>query len=244
MYNRDGSPRNAWYDPLGFVGLDRVPPPPEVLRLLEKSCTELTDRQALLKTMIPDKAGELQSLGTKLRSMDGNPHLAKQYAALQRRITALADEVRSLRREHSENAAMLESLTSRLERQRMGLRDDPRAHIHHLAVPAKVSGRRYDRLGEAWAAASLSLLLFAFVGLLLLAPRFFAAGLALVSILFVVIESILRRAFIQTVSELTALLAIIASVILVVHFWYWILIAVLVAVASFLLLQRLRELTG
>jgi hypothetical protein len=244
MYNRDGSPRNSWYDPLGFAGLDKVPPPPEVLRLLEKNCAEVTSRQESLKTLIPDKAGELQSLGIRLKSLEGNPHLAKQYAAMQRRMTALAEEVRGLRREHSENHAMLESLTIRLERQRRGVREDARAHIDHLAVPAAATQRRFDRLGEAWAAISLSLLLFGIVGLLFLAPRYLGAGLALITILFVVIESVLRRAFTQTVSELTALLAIIACVILVIHFWYWLIVGILLAVATFLLLQRLRELTG
>jgi len=106
------------------------------------------------------------------------------------------------------------------------------------------SRRRFDSLGEAWAAISLSLLLFGIVGLLFLAPRFLAAGMAIITILFVVIESILRRAFIQTVSELTALLAIFASVILLFHFWNWILIGVLLAIAIFLLAQRVRELAG
>lgn len=27
MYNRDGTPRGSWFDPLGFSGLDKVPPP-------------------------------------------------------------------------------------------------------------------------------------------------------------------------------------------------------------------------
>jgi hypothetical protein len=244
MYNRDGSPRNAWYDPLGFAGLDKVPTPPDVLRLLEKNRAELSERQAALTDLIPAKTAELRSIGIRLRSMQGNPHLAKQYAALHRRMTALADELRGFRREQSENTALLESLTARLERQRRGLRDDPRAHIRHLATPDRSNQRRFDRLGEAWAAVSLSLLLFAIVGILLVTPGFLLVGLAVTTILFVVLESVLRRAFIQTVSEVTALLAVIASVILLVHFWYWMLMAVLLAVAIFLLFQRLRELTG
>jgi hypothetical protein len=244
LYNRDGSPRNAWYDPLGFVGLDKVPPPPEVLRLLEENRAQVTSRQAALKSLIPEKASELQSLGIRLKSMEGNPHLAKQYLAMQRRLIALAEEVRAQRREYSENYALLEGLTIRLERQRRGLRDDPRAHIHHLAVPSSTARQRFDHLGEAWAAISLSLLLFGIVALLFLAPRYLSAGLGIITILFVVIESLLRRAFIQTVSELTALLAMIACVILVIHFWYWLLIGILLAVATFLLLQRVRELTG
>jgi hypothetical protein len=176
--------------------------------------------------------------------MEGNPHLAKQYALLNRKMIAQAEETRGLRREYSENEALLESLTNQLQWRRRGLRDDPRAHIHHLAMPAKTTGRRFERLGEAWAAISLSLLLFGVVAFLLLAPRFLAVGLAVMTLTFVAIESVLRRAFIQTASELTALLAIIASVILTLHFWYWILIGGLLAVATFLLLQRVRELTG
>jgi hypothetical protein len=229
---------------LGFAGLDKVPPPPEVLRLLEKNLAEVTNRQNSLSNLITDRIPELQGLGIRLRSMEGNPHLGKQHAALQRRMASLSEEVHGLRREFSENAALLESLTRRIDRQRRGLRDDPRAHIRHLVVPARAARRRFDHVAEAWAAVSLSLLLFAVVALLVFAPRYLAVGLAALSILFVVVESILRRAFIQTVSELTALLAIIASAILLIHFWYWILIASVLALATFLLLQRVRELAG
>ena len=58
------------------------------------------------------------------------------------------------------------------------------------------------------------------------------------------IESFLRGAFIHTVGEVTVLLAVIASIIIFLHFWFWILILALLAVAAFLLYQRLRELTG
>jgi hypothetical protein len=90
MYNRDGSPRGAWYDPLSFVGLDKVPPPPRALELLDEECAELTSRQAKIETIIPEKTRELQSQGIKLRGMEDNPHLAKQYAALEKEIAELS----------------------------------------------------------------------------------------------------------------------------------------------------------
>ena len=34
MYERSGEPRRSWYDPLGFVGLDKEPPPPAARGLL------------------------------------------------------------------------------------------------------------------------------------------------------------------------------------------------------------------
>jgi len=243
MYNRDGSPRGSWYDPLGFAGLDKVPPPPDALRLLEKNAADITARQTALNTLIPDKAAELQSLGARLTSMEYNPHLAKQYAALEKKIAVSMEEVRGLRREYSENTALLEGLIGRLDRQKRGVEDDPRAHIRHLVLPVKTTRMRFDRFAETWAAVSLSLLLFGIVALVFFAPHYLAAGLAVITLLFIVTESILRGAFIQTVAQLTDILAVIGSVILFFHFWFWILMAALLAVASFLMFQRLRELT-
>jgi hypothetical protein len=244
MYNRDGTPRASWYDPLGFSGLDKVPPPPDAMRVLEQNCTDVANRQTQLKGLIPAKAAEMQALGMKLKGMEGNPHLAGLYAAMQKRSVALADEVRGLRREYLENTAVLESLTGQLDRRRMGRPDDPESHIRHLIMPVQTTRMRFDRLAEPWAAVSLSVLLFGVVALLLLAPRQLVFGLAAITLLIMVAESILRGAFIQTIGELTALLAIIAGIILVVHFWFWLLIAALVGAATFLLFQRLRELTG
>lgn len=244
MYNRDGSPRGSWYDPLGFAGLDKLPPPPQALKLLEANCTEVTVRQAELETLIPSRAGELQATGIRLKGMEGNPHLAKQHAALEKKMATLAEEVRMLRRERSENAALLESLTERLGRLRRGLRDDPRAHIRHIAIPVKTAQMRFDRAAEAWAAVSLSLLLFGIVALIFLTPNYLLTGLAIITLLFIVIESILRGAFVQTVALITALLAVISGLILVFHFWFWILISALLAGAVFLMVQRLRELAG
>jgi hypothetical protein len=244
MYNRDGTPRSAWYDPLGFAGLDKVPTPRELVPLLEKNSAQLNDRQGELEMLIPEKAELVQELGARLKSLEKQPHLAREYGALQKRITTLTDEVHALRRETSENAAMLESMHERLENLKQGVPDDAHGHIHFLATPVRVTQMRFGRVAQAWAAISLSVLLFAIVGLLLLAPRFLPAGLIVTTLLFVVIESFLRGAFIHTVGEVTVLLAVIAAIVLFFHFWFWILIAALLVLASFLLYQRLRELTG
>jgi len=244
MYNRDGSPRSSWYDPLGFAGLDKVPPPPDALRLLEANCAGIKKRQTELSTLIPDKAAELQSLGIKLKGMEDNPHLAKQYVTLEKKINVMAEEVRGLRREYSENAALLEGLQERLGRYRKGQKDAPHAHIRHMAMPVKTTLMRFDRVGETWAAISLSLLLFGIVALLLLSSNYLLGGLVIIMLLFVVLESILRGAFTQTMAQITALLALVSGLILLFHFWKFILVVALLAAASFLLLQRLRELTG
>jgi len=241
MYNRDSSPRGTWYDPLGFAGLDKVPPPPEALTLLEKNCKEITARQEKLEALIPEKAGQLQSLGIKLKGMEGNPHLAKQYASLKKQKDSLVGEVRSLRLEHFENTALLQGLTGRLEHMKQGIQDDPRAHIDHLAVPVVTARMRFHHATQTWAAISQSLLLFGIVALMILTPKYLIAGLLILTILIVAVESILRGAFVQTVGSITIFLAMVSAVILFIHFWYWILIGVLLVTAFFLMAQRLRE---
>jgi hypothetical protein len=244
MYNRDATPRAAWYDPLGFAGLDKVPCPPEALLLLEKNVADMTARQRELNELIPQRVDHLQVLGARLKSFENQPHLAREYGTLQKKILALTDEVHAMRRECTENEAMLDSMNHRLGQLRQGIPDDPHGHIRYLATPVKSTHMRFARMAQAWAAISLSALLFAIVALLLIAPRFLPAGLAVVTLLFIVIESFLRGAFIHTVGQVTVLLAVIASVIILLHFWFWILILALLSMATFLLVQRLRELTG
>jgi hypothetical protein len=245
MYNRDGSPRGSWYDPLGFAGLDKVPPPPQAQHMLDANCQKVSHRQEELEKLIPEKAGELQALGIKLKGLEGNPHLARQYAALEKEINILSTNVRNLRRESLENTALLQGLTRRLERMSAGRQDDAHAHIRHLAVPDNASqALRFDRAAETWAAISLSLLLFIIAGFIFFAPRYIVAGLAIISILFVVADSILRGAFVQTVGRVTLILAMLTAVILFFHFWKWIILVALLAMGISLMIHRLRELTG
>jgi hypothetical protein len=245
MYNRDGSPRGSWYDPLGFAGLDKVPPPPQMQQMLADNCAKVSQRQAGLEKLIPEKAGELQAMGARLKGMIGNPHLAKQYSALEKEINNLSVEVRGLRREYLENTALLQGLTRRLDRMKAGGQDDPRLHIRYLAVPDDPTQiLRFDRAAETWAAISLSLLMFAIAALIFFAPRYIWAGLAIILILFVVAEAFLRGAFVQTVGRITLILAMITTLILFFHFWKWIIVGALVAMGISLMYQRLRELTG
>ena len=70
------------------------------------------------------------------------------------------------------------------------------------------------------------------------------AILGIILILFVVAESFLHGAFVQTVGRTTLILAMITALILFFHFWKWIIVGALVAMGISLMYQRLRELTG
>ena len=245
MYNRDGSPRSSWVDPLGFAGLDKVAPPPEMLQMLVENCSRISRRQTELEKMIPEKTNELQTKGARAKGMVGNPHLAKHYYTLEKEINSLSSEVRGMRREHSENDALFQGLNGRLEKMKAGVQEHPHLHIRHLAIPDDTSRKlRFNRAAETWAAISLSLLMFAIAALILLSPKYIWTGLVIILILFVVAESFLRGAFIQTVGRITLILALVSTVIIFIHFWKWIIAVTLLAMGISLMYQRLRELTG
>jgi hypothetical protein len=242
MYNRDGSPRASWFDPLGFAGLDRVPPPPLELDLLSSEVERVSARQAALGADIARDAAELQRLGLRLESMEGSPHLAPQHRRLAAEIAALGRTVKGLRRERSENEAVLEGLERRLERLRSGRREDARAHIHNAAEPVPPARMRFARIAELWAALSLSMLLLGVVALIQFAPEDAMAGVFVLLIALALGEAILRATFVRTVNRVAVVLALIATVILLLQFWKPVLMGALVALAAFLLIQRVREL--
>jgi hypothetical protein len=100
---------------------------------------------------------------------------------------------------------------------------------------------RFGRAAELFAAVSLSLLLLGFVALVQFAPEDAGAGLVVLLIAVVVGESILRATFVRTVNRVAVVLALVAAVILALHFWRAALLVALVGMALFLILQRVRE---
>jgi hypothetical protein len=242
MYNRDGSVRAGWYDPLGFADLDKVPPPPEELPLLEEEQSRVAARRFELSQLIPDRADELQQIGVELLSMEGSPHLEQQHSRLALRVEQVAGEVKGLRRELSEVEAISEGVSRQLDAYRRGERLDPRAHIRKAAVPTTTTEMRFGRASEWWAALSLSALLIGLVVLVIANPDHLLGWITVFLIAFVIAESFLRGTFASTVNRTAVVLALIAVVILAVHFWREAVLVGLVGLAAFLIVERIREL--
>ena len=244
MYERDGSPRPSWFDPLGFAGLAQVPPPPREIDALEHEQRRILDRQGELERVIPDETALLQELGVRLDSMRGSPHLASESQELEARQPCQARDSESCARERLENEAVLESLRRRIERRRAGVdRRSPRPHPH-ASEPVAPQTLRFNRAAEIWAALSISALLIALAILMLASPRNVWAELVVLVVAFIVAESVLRGTFVRTMNRLAVLAAIVAIVVLFVENWRLVVVALLLALAAFLLYQRFREFTG
>ena len=242
MYNRDGTPRSAWFDPLGFAGLSKVPPPPQELIVLRARTRELEARQTELAQALEPRVNELRALDVQLRAMQGNPHLAMPYETLQAQAGTLDAQVRAMRREQSENRALLETLAQRRANLRAGVRDDPRAHIAHLAQPVSLERMRFNRLAELWAALSVSLMLIVIGLLALFAPQLLVAGIVVLVVIFILLEAVLRGTYMETINTVAVVLAIIGMTLLLAVYWREALALAVIAAALFLLFEKIREL--
>lgn len=244
MYNRDGTPRSSWYDPLGFSGLDKVPPPPQELARLETRVNELNARLSAIRSELDPQVSELQELGIQLRAIQGSPFLALPYDALRLRVNQIAESVRSLRREELQITAMLEALARRAADLRAGIRDDPRAHITNLGEPVTLARLAFYRLANVWAAVSISALLLGFAALELFAPQWLLAGAVVMIVSFILLDALLRGRYVKTINAIAVILALVGLAILIVWGWQEILIGSLIAAAVYLLVQKLNELRG
>jgi hypothetical protein len=246
IYNRDGSPRAAWYDPVGFAGLDRVPPPSLEPRLLARRRSELATRQAELEAELLTRSSALQERGVELRALEGSPHLAREHRVQAAALRAEAEALDGLRREQAANALLLESLERRAERLSTGALDAPQAHIQHLALPATAAQLRFNRLAELWAAVSVGLLVLGAIAIAVLLPtiplrdRLVAIGV-LVGV-FLLVDAVLRGTFARTVTAISVALAVVSLAVLFFEFWSEALITAVIGAGLFLLWDNVREL--
>jgi hypothetical protein len=244
IYNRDGTVRRSWYDPLGWAGLDKEPPPPQALRRVEQRAQDLRASRATLEQTIAEKVHELTDLGVEAAAMLGRPHLHKQYDAHRERLTALSKETAHLRQQLAEDDILLETLEAHAADLRAGVRAPLRAHLHRAQQPASDSNQQFGRFAEFWAAISIGLMLMSFVGLMVFARHYLVYGLSALLALLFFVEAGFRRQLPQLITSVTNALALVAALVLAFEFfWEMVVLAVLVA-GGYLMWENLRELRG
>jgi hypothetical protein len=241
MYNRDGSVRRAWYDPVGWAGLDKVPPPGTALAMVAARQEALAAQEVELQARIDGKSQELMGLGLELAAMRGEPHMVQRHKAHQTRIGELAEEVDQLRAEQAAGQALMESLQGYAKKFQAGEREPVRAHVQRVHQPASSQNLRAGRLAEVWAAGSISLMLLALVLLLLFRQEYLLHGLVAILAMFLLLEAAFRGRLTRLVTGVTLGLALIAALILLYEFFWQVLLGVVLAIGLYILWDNLRE---
>ncbi len=242
MYNRDKSVNRAWYDPVGWAGLDKVPPPDEALETVLEGYAEITARCAELRTAIDEKSRQLKKLGVEVAAMRDRSHLDAPYEEGTRRVTELSREVDGLRSRLATGEVVSESLREYAGRLEAGERDPARAHISHAHRPASETELRVSRMAEAWAAVSVSLMLISFVGIVMFERQHLISMLVLSIALFAFVEAGFRGRLVNLVSSANIGLAVVATLVILYEFFWQLVVAAVLIVGLYVLWDNLREL--
>lgn len=242
LYNRDGTLRRAWYDPLGWAGLDKTPPPHLAPARLAAQIAAIRERRVAAITAIVDKTAELTGLGVELAALQSQAHLKAEAAVQQERLTTLSTELAQLRQRVATDAEVLAVLERHRAALDAGERGPLRAHIRRAHHPATAFERRMNRIAELWAATSIGGLMVGMVLLALFSPRHLVAGLGLLLTAFIFIEAGFRRQLGKLVSSITIALAVAAAGVLLYEFFWQLIIIGVVLIGLYLTWENLREL--
>ena len=241
-YNRDGTVRLAWFDPLGWGGLDKVVPPVQEMEMIKSRKVAILDR-------IQDLIEEINSLqeihyqrGIDLQAISKTSHLqgevSDQEKALEEERQALADKRQKL----TVQQAKLEALEQFAKDKQSGKEARLRDHIRHAHQPAVKRTLRFSRLAEIWAAVSIGLMMVTVVLLVLFARPFLIFGLVGLMFVMITVESAFRRTLANLVRWIAIILALAGFFILVYQFFWFILLVVVVIIGFYMIIANLREL--
>ena len=242
MYNRDKSVSRAWYDPVGWAGLDKVPPPTETLEAVLDRRAAIAARCATLRTQIDEKSRRLKELGVETTAMRDKSHLDAPYREKTKHLGELSREVDRLRAQLATEEAVSQSLRDYADRLEAGEREPVRAHITHAHRPASETELRVSRVAEAWAAVSVSLVLISFVGIALFEREHLISMLVFSIALFAFVEAGFRGRLVGLISSVNIGLAVVATLILVYEFFWQLVVAAVLILGLYVLWDNVREL--
>ncbi|MDX1613734.1 MAG: hypothetical protein R3300_05440 [Candidatus Promineifilaceae bacterium] len=242
MYERDGTVRQSWHDPLGWAGLDKVPPPTERVAVIRAQQSELQTRQERLRSDEAQKSKRLRGLAAEADAIRRQPDLRTAYDGYAAEIEILREELSELRQSYAQNELVLQSLAEHEERLQAGFRGPPRAHIRRAHEPASADVLRQSSLVELWAALSVAVFLIGFAFLFLFARQYTIVGLVTIFYIIVLIEAWIRRRITELITRTALLLALAASLTLLFTYSIEVLGAVVLLAGGYILFDNLREL--
>jgi hypothetical protein len=243
-YDRGGTVRASWADPVGWAGLQKVSPDDPATDLAA-AVDLLVERSRRLDDDIAAGRAQLRGLVARIGSLVGNADMHEALAGyrdeLDRRELELADATAQRSRCAEELARYRDHLAHPPEP------GPPDAHLRRPASGAPVAAsRERRRLLRVWAAVSTPLLVLTIVVLLVGPPLAFATSLAVFAVAFLAVEATARGrlvVFLGGLAVTVVTVAVIAALVVgLLRNWQLVLAVILGVAASVLLAANVREL--
>ncbi len=242
-FNRDGTVRISWYDPLGWAGLDKVPPKSLMPAKLESDISSLSRDLEELERQIGDKRELLRNQEIEAQALQKTDYLSKISITHQKKLESMQKELKDLNIQRSNLIELQDACRSYLEAIKNGDWGDPQAHIKVKRYPEPSLGR-IGRAASYWAAVSGGLLLLLFAVLFLLRPSDLIVWGVCVAVLFLAVEAAIWGRLGRFMLNITVLFAILSSLIIIKdHFWQIVMIG-LIGIVATSVARNVREIIG
>ncbi len=241
-FNRDGSERRAWRDPVGWAGLDKVVPLAERLTRARAQRDVVAGRLHAVRADIDAADEALEAVSIEVESMRGRPHLRSAYQEGRAAIAAQSDAQATRHAEAAREHAVMEALDDLVTRLEGGEAPPPRAHLRRPMRPAPRTRLRLDRWAELWAAVSIGLAMITVVAIWTVLPAFRAAGLVAAIGLFFFIEAGFRGRLTRMVTSTTLALTVVSALVLLYAYFWQVVIAAVLITGAYIIWENVREL--
>ncbi len=242
-YNRDGTVRESWRDPLGWAGLDKVLPPREAIAATEQMLATLGAEHDDLAVQIEAQRATVRTLDLEVIALQQTAYLDDLLKRRQKDLDGEMAKLHALTQRAIDVDETLEAATAQLARLRAGDVGDARSHIQRAHAPQPPIDR-HGRFALWWAAVSGGLLLLVIVALLYFRPPTWPIWLVGVVVAFGAVEAGTRGRIRSYLYGVTIALAILNAAILLYEFWLLALVLVLVGLVVLMIRDNLREVFG
>jgi len=242
MYQRNGTLRKVWYDPLGWAGMDKVPTQPNLNQVINFQKNFLLAQQEELQGKVDQKSQQLIGEGVTFQALKHEPNLNRLAREAEKQIDGISSELAQFKTDLATNELRLASLDRYLIENQGNTPLYLRDHIKHAIKPTRSSEMRTGRFAEWWAAASVALMLFGFVLMLIFNRQHIVFGTSVMIALFVFIESSFRRTLPRLINSLAIGLAAAAGLLVLFHYFWYVVVFAIILTGIFILIENLREL--
>lgn len=240
-YNRDGSVRLAWYDPLAWAGLDKVPPPLEAPGVLQRRIEQLDGECAELYAAIEQQRSLVRELELQTSALAYNQYLTPVLKRDGSDLKPALDDLQAKTTRLQSVAEMRQACVDLLDRIRQGDWGSPQAHLRHQHRPEPPLPEQ-SRLLDMWGAISGALLMTVMLLLLIYTPARWYVWVVVAVMISLGIEAWLRNKLSRYLLNVTIFLALVTVAILIISFWRVALAVAVLLLAFAMTRDNVREL--
>ena len=243
-FNRDGTIRQTWTDPVGWTGLHKVATPGESRALLQTRLGEVLEELRTAELRIAELEDDLPQLGLEVEALARSEVFHSILDERERSLAESEAQLDEIIARRSELIQTSDAIQLHIERIDAGDFGDPTSHIRQFHVPLSPEEVQESRIVETWAAISVGSLLLGFVVILVFFPQIWIEAAGGMVIAFLAIDAALRRHLTDLLVASSVILALLSLGVLLYEFFVATVVIVVSLLSLLIIIDNFREIRG